>query len=295
MLLLEQAAADSARRPVLDLACGAGHATFLMRLLFPSLQVISADCDFVNVYLTRRYMAPDGLQLCIDAQAPSPFPDAYFSAVYCQDAFHYFRSKRFVVHELKRVLQPNALWIFPHLHNRLCDNVVAGVPLTPDGYLECFDLTDGKLFAEGDLMRGLTYERIADFGLSTSLSALSKSANLTFIRGAPEVWRPYRCFPEILCRRPDSLRINPIYRIQRQEHHLRLFLHWPNPFIKKECAEAEIVLPHTYSLTVGQLKKVQNKLATSDFEWHKQLVAKFVLVPLPRAYTRDADCESSIH
>ena len=287
LLLLEDAAAAPVPGPVLDLACGAGHATFLMRLLYPSLPVISADCDFVNVYLTRRYMAPDGLQLCVDAQIPSPFPDAYFKAVYCQDAFHYLRSKKFTVQELKRILRPDALWVFPHLHNRLCDNVVAGLPLSPEGYQECFDLTDGRLFAESDLLQELAHTGVVDFCTSIPASRLSQAANLTFIRAGANAWRSYRCFPEVFCRRADHLRINPIYRSRRLQDGLSLQLNWPNPLLQKECAEAETVLPHTSRLTTAQLARLGRESTNSKMNGLEDLVAKFVVVPLPRSYTAE--------
>ena len=63
---------------VLDLACGAGHTSFLMRLLFPELAVFSVDHDFVSLYLAKRYLAPDSTYLCLDAEVPSPFADRLF-------------------------------------------------------------------------------------------------------------------------------------------------------------------------------------------------------------------------
>ncbi len=265
---------------ILDLACGAGHASFLIGLLFPEFSVISADVDFVNLYLARRYMAPGGLQVCIDAQVPSPFPDDYYQAVYCQDAFHYIGSKKAAVRELKRVLRTDALWIFPHLHNRLSRNLVPGVPLSPEGYLKCFDLAGGRLFVESDLLQGLVREGSVDFSATASVARLNGAPALTFLRGGPELWSECRDFPSRFCERKDHLQVNPIYR--RVSHGQSIELFWPNATLRAECAAAEAFLPQRCDLTAGQWEQFQR--GDGAPEWLAEMVARFVLVPLPRSY-----------
>lgn len=284
LLLLKHAAAGEMHGDarILDLACGAGHASFLIGLLFPEFSVISADVDFLNLYLARRYMTPGGLQVCIDAQAPSPFPDDYYRAVYCQDAFHYIGSKKAVVRELKRVLRADALWIFPHLHNRLSRNLVPGVPLSPEGYLKCFDLADGRLFVESDLLQGLVREGFVDFGATASASRLDDAPALTFIRGGPDLWSGCKDFPGRFCERKEHLQVNPIYR--RASHGQCIELRWPNATLRAECAAVEAYLPETCDLTSEQWVHFQRGGGTP--EWLAEMVAKFVLVPLPRSYYR---------
>lgn len=285
ILLLGDLAGASGAPTVLDLGCGAGHATFLMRLLFPELAVVSADQDFVNLYLTRRYMAPDGLQLCIDGQVPLPLPDHTFNAVYCQDAFHYMAAKKPAVAELKRVAHPGALWLFPHLHNRLCPNMVAGIPMSPSGYLACFDLPEGRMFAESDLLRGLVDDRTVDFETVPSADALDRAPNLTFIRGLKSSWRKVTDFPAALARRPERLTINPIYQRTSASDGVRLRLTWPNPVIQKECAEAETVLPTEIRIPADQWARIERHQITAGESWSDDLIARFVLVALPPNYS----------
>lgn len=277
--------AHESGRTVLDMACGAGHATFLMRTLYPELTVISADQDFVNVYLTRRYMSPNGLQLCIDAQIPSPLPDQYFDAVFCQDAFHYFRSKKAVVREIKRVSREDALWIFPHLHNRLVDNLVPGSPLSPESYLECFEMADARLFGESELLKRLAHERVFDLSSSVPPSSLNESPALTLIRGGGKTWRTYRYFPKEFCGRRADLRVNPIYHSYRRRGECVLELRWPNPVMARECAEVETVLLRSCKISMAHLAQLAEDNISSDLEWLDELVTKFVLVPLPSDYT----------
>lgn len=287
MLVLAGAATAPAASPVrvLDLGCGAGHASFVMNLLRPDLSIVSADQDFVNVYLARRYLVPGGLHLCLDAQVPSPFPDAHFDAVYCQDAFHYFKSKKAAVDELKRVTRPGALWVFPHLHNRLCDNVVPGVPLSPEGYLECFALPGARLFAESELLRGISAERLVDLGALVPAGQLHDAPNLTLVSGEHALWRAHRGFPEAFCRRLERLRVNPIYVARAERDGMLLERRWPNPVFARECAEAEAVLPASCRLTTAQLAELEASSDGAVPAWVEDLVAKFVLVALPERYT----------
>jgi SAM-dependent methyltransferase/uncharacterized protein YbaR (Trm112 family) len=282
--------ARSVGRParVLDLACGAGHASHVMQLLDPSLEVVSADQDFVNLYLARRWLATDGLHLCIDAQVPSPFPDTTFDAVYCQDAFHYVASKKAAVEELKRVARPDALWVFPHLHNRLCHNLVAGIPLSPQDYLRCFDLRGARLFAESELLRGLVEERAIDLRSAAPVATLEAAPTLTMIRGGDEVWRRFVDFPSALCRDASALQLNPIYRVHPDGDGVRLERRWPNPVMARECAEAEAVLPALCRLDGAQWSQWQAGLGATPPSWVEDLVARFVVVALPRRYAAAA-------
>jgi len=285
--LARPSAAPASAARVLDLACGAGHASYLMQLLGPTLSIVSADQDFVNVYLARRFLVPEGLHLCIDAQAPNPLPDRYFDAVYCQDAFHYVHSKKAAVAELKRVVHPDALWIFPHLHNRLCHNLVPGLPLSPDAYLECFALPGGRLFSESDLLRGLSAERLVDLSAWVPAATLNNAPNLTFVRGGDETWGIHRDFPSAFCRQASALQANPIYDVRPEGNGLRLERRWPNTVMAQECSEADSVVPQSCHLSGEQMLQLRTGWTGTAPSWLEDLVASFVLVPLPDGYSRD--------
>ncbi len=288
LMVLENLRLGGARPSVVfDLACGAGHASFLMRLLYPGLHVVSADNDFVNLYLARRYMSPKGVHLCIDAEVPSPFADGFFDAVYCQDAFHYFQSKREVVRELKRILTPEAIWVFPHLHNRLRDNLVAGIPLSPEGYLGCLDDSQGRLFVERELLQGVVFEGRVDLSGSASTERLNDSPTVTYVRGDRAIWRTYDGFPQTFCCRKASLRFNPVYRVIRAGEGCRLELRWPNPVMARECSEAELFLSKECTLSAADLLELRQATDPSNSPLLNDLVANFVLVPLPENYAAE--------
>jgi SAM-dependent methyltransferase len=275
-------------RPIrmLDLACGAGHSSFVMRLLHPDLSVVSVDHDFVSLYLSKRFMGRNATHLCLDAEVPSPFPDEYFDGVFCLDAFHYLHSKRAVIAELKRVVGLEGMWLFPHLHNALRENITAGVPLSPEAYLECFDIPGARLFDEATILRALSQEHTLDLREQAQVSKLNQSPTVTLIAGKPDLWRKHGQFPSSLCRKRSSLVLNPIYR--RAHGKAEWTLTWPNDEMRTECGGAEKVLPATGSWSKTELQHLLSENSKSDEARLSELVARFVLVPLPTNYCRDA-------
>ncbi|HEY5705656.1 MAG TPA: class I SAM-dependent methyltransferase [Terrimicrobiaceae bacterium] len=270
---------------VLDLACGAGHTSFLMRHLFPELSVVSVDHDFVSLYLAKRFLAPDSIHLCLDAEVLSPFVDQHFDAVFCLDAFHYLHSKKAIVAELKRVSKPGALWLFPHLHNALQQNMVAGLPLSPDGYLECFSCASPRLFDETEILHGLSKKYQFDLSRNSSVSELNNSQTLTLIGGDEDLWRVHNRFPASFCEKRSSLVINPIYHNTPTENTVERTLRWPNEVMRRECRGAEAILPGSCHLSQTEIRQLTKGDSVPDGARLEKLVAKFVLVPLPPHYT----------
>jgi SAM-dependent methyltransferase/uncharacterized protein YbaR (Trm112 family) len=275
---------------VLDLACGAGHTSFLLKLLYPRLTVISADHDFVSIYLAKRFLASNAAHVCWDAEVPSPFPDDYFDGVFCLDAFHYFHSKKAIVSELKRTVKSAGYWAFPHLHNRLQHNFVAGVPLAPEDYLECFELSEARLFSEDEILRGLSERGIVDLKREPELSELNQSQSLTLIGGGGDTWRVYDGFAAAFCREKPKLAVNPIYRKRWRQNGLELELVWPNDLMRNECRGAEEVVPLRTRLSTAELRNLSQESATPGWDRLPELVRSFVLVPLPRGYV---NCDAS--
>lgn len=269
---------------ILDLACGAGHASFLMQVLHPELSVIAADQDFVSLYLAKRFVAPSATHVCWDVEATSPFPDRYFDAVFCLDAFHYFRSKSGVVAELNRTTRPDGSWVFPHLHNKLQHNLVAGIPLSPEHYLECLGISHGRMFDEAGLLRSLWQEHSLDLQSEQVPSHLNNAPTLTYIRGAATMWRRHEGFPSRMMREMSLLTVNPIYQVRADGDSLDLRLTWPNETIRRECSTVTSVLPEEYRLERQLLRRLRAGTVVPGDERTGELVSLGVLVPLPQRY-----------
>jgi len=272
------------RSTVLDLACGAGHSTFVMRTLFPGLDVVSVDHDFVSLYLAKRFVAPDGYYLCLDAEVPSPFPDACFDAVFCLDAFHYFRSKAALVRELDRTSSPARFWLFPHLHNALSDNVTPGTPMPPDAYLNVFASPKGRLFDEHAMFRALVdLDKVCFQDIATTTELIS-APTLTYLSGPDALWAEHPGFLHSLERAGLSLAINPIYSKRKHESGLSLELVWPNALFARECNEVVEALPPRLRISSEQRARLGRASEWCQDDELRAWARRFVLVPLPSRY-----------
>jgi SAM-dependent methyltransferase len=269
---------------VLDMGCGAGHSSFLMGQLFPNLEVVCADQDFSNVYLSQRFMSPNRLHLCIDAELPSPLPDRCIDALFCLDSFHYMKCKRLFVTELKRITHTNSYWLFPHLHNALQENITAGIPLTPEAYLDCFAGLGARLFTEKNLLHALANNHVAELDAPAQTSEVEAAGVLTLVAGPEGLWRKHRGFPERLLNTGRGLVINPIYKRMAIGDDVLFSFCWPNSTMKAECADAQMVMPDSYRISRHKLEALIAG-RNVDHSYLSELVSKFVLVSLPTNYT----------
>jgi SAM-dependent methyltransferase len=280
--------ADAAQGPFrfLDLACGAGHASFLVSNWFPNVSVVAADHDFVSLYLAKRFLAPKAAFVCTDSEAPSPFPAAHFDAVHCLDAFHYLKAKRAVVAELIRVTKAHALWLFPHQHNALVENVTPGIPLSPDAYEKCFEAVAPLLFDEADLRRAAVSGHGATVELARRPADLSEAQSLAIVGGSGAIRQEPEPFSMLTARHRINLGINPIYDGVWTGKNLKLRLRWPNDVLRKECRDAESILPPTCEISAKDLNDLINGHGPIDARLTRELLCRFVVVPLPHRYRR---------
>jgi len=274
-----------ARVKILDLACGAGHSSLLLTQSFPEVSVIAADQDFVSLYLARRFLAPGAEFVCYDVEAPSPFADDAFDVVHCLDAFHYFKSKRAVVAELERVAQPDALWLFPHLHNALVENVTAGIPLSVEGYFRCFERVNPTIVDEATLLDNRCGTRDADPFRQRPLSELSGAPTLALVSNAPTPPGNGTLYSWLRANR-RNLGVNPIYRGEWAGETLRLEMQWPNEVLHRECRHVENILPKTLEVRREDLRSLLSEGEAVNDQLVLDLLCRFVIVPLAPQYSR---------
>jgi uncharacterized protein YbaR (Trm112 family) len=121
-------------RYVLDLCGGTGHFTRSLCSFADAEKVILADISFWKIWLAKQFIAPDCHPVCCNANEPLPFAKTMFSLVFCSDAYHYIWSKRLLAGEMLRLIGNDGVAVISHLHNSLCENPSAGMPLTPAAY-----------------------------------------------------------------------------------------------------------------------------------------------------------------
>lgn len=270
---------------VLELTSGIGHSAFLMHALFPDLQLVVTDHDYVNLSIARRHFAPDAQIVCLDGEAPLPFADNSFGAVFCLDGFHYLRSKIALTRELDRVADHEALWLFPHLHNALAENFNPGIPLSPEQYGRCFAQVPHRIFQEGQLLSDFYREGALHLDRVPVTDEIAQAQNLTLIATRrPDFWRARTDLAQRLTVHPAQLLVNPIYRVQSGDDITRLTLSWPSTRLREECREVEGYLPNSCEIDSGLLRRLRaGSLSAEDSAVMQRLAQQFILVHLPHA------------
>ncbi len=292
LLLLQAAepatpALGAANARVLELTCGIGHSAFLITTLFPRLDLIATDHDVANLYVARKYMAPRATYVCIDAEVPLPFPDDFFTSVFCLDGFHYIRSKVALIEELARAVDDSGMWIFPHLHNAAATNFAPGTALTSHDYLRCFHAVSMRLFNEAEGLRRFFHERALDLRAHHSAVEIKDAQTFLGVASADAaIWRNHAGLMELLVQAAPLLTINPIYAVQPTGNKLSLTMRWPSARLQEECRAVMEYLPGTAEIDASLLARLRDRnLRETDLDTVRELVRKFVLVLLPPGYT----------
>lgn len=284
LLLLKELGGESRR--VLDLNCGAGHASFLIQTLFPHLSVIASDHDFVNLYLAKSYLIPQSPCLCLDAEFPLPFNRSYFDAILCLDGLHYVRSKRALLKELDRIAKEMGIWLFPHLHNALVHNVAAGVPLKPFDYRGCFDFIPSRLLIESEVFRNFMLDQRLDLTASPGAEPVEQAPVFSMVASRrTDLWRNHDDLAEWFLQKRPNLAINPIYERNGHGEGIHLRMAWPSSRLEAECQSVKAFLPQECDIDPTVWRRMKSgSLREADHPVVERLMKSFVLVPLPERY-----------
>jgi SAM-dependent methyltransferase len=271
---------------VLDLNCGLGHASFLMQALFPNLSVIATDHDFTNLHLASRYLVPQQtIRLCLDAELPLPFGDGFLDATLCMDGLHYVRSKRALIRELDRAVQPDGIWLFPHMHNAAANNPCAGIPLRADDYGECFSVLRWRMFDEAAIFGRFMQEQVLDLSACSSDQELHRAAAFSLVASRrADIWRSHELAP-IFLNANSRLTVNPIYRAHKNGNGMRLQMVWPSTGLESECQAVKQFLPAECSIDASLWACLQSgSLTAAASPVVEDLIKSCVLVRLPDTY-----------
>lgn len=284
-----------ARRPlVIDLGAGAGHASCLLSALAPGAQVITSDSDFISLCLARRLLGEGATIIGLDAEAPLPFEDGSLDAVFSLDAYHYMRSKVAVARELRRVVRPGGLWVFPHLHNALLPNPAPGYPLPPSGYRRCFEGIDARLLPEAEVLRGFVEEGALDLSRETPTGDLEGANALCMIgSAAPDeaeprpLWSRHEGLARAYVGSATGLGLNPVYEVEPKPGGgvMTARRAWASERLRRECIGADAYLPERVEVEAGFIERLsRGEVQTSDVDRVRELMRSFVLVPMPEKY-----------
>ena len=107
--LIERAALEAGLR-VLDIGCGTGSLTLLLKRLHPEVAVVGLDPDPKALAIAKRKARRAGLAIQLDQGFSDrlPYPDASFDRVFSSLMFHHLQAdeKSATLREVRRVLKP---------------------------------------------------------------------------------------------------------------------------------------------------------------------------------------------
>jgi Methyltransferase domain len=95
--------------PILSLCCGHGPFELFLQGRHRTVPVVSVDGQLLNLFVVKRFIAPDSSYICHDLQFSLPFKDGAFSEVFSSTCLSEIPSQALFVRESLRVTS-NAGW-----------------------------------------------------------------------------------------------------------------------------------------------------------------------------------------
>ena len=270
----------SGPRAALDLACGFGHTLHCWTNRNPGRAFFGVDRNFVALYIARSWVAPLAEFVCARGDDRLPFPDGFFGAILCADAFHYFRRKESAVADFRRLLAPDGVLALTRFGNARVEPR-EGDELDPEGYARLFEGFRYRFLEDGGILRRYVSGRLPDLSVPDGTASVTDAKWLTLVAsGSDAPFRdggPVGPWPHGLGR----LRVNPLYRIAPRADGAALTLEFPSPWFEFENRECLAYMPTTIDLARRTLEDIEAQRRTPEVD---DLVRRCVVLGLPEAY-----------
>ena len=273
---------DRPARPVIDLACGAGHLTRTLVARAGAQPVIGIDQFFYLLWVARTVVAPDAAYVCCDADIALPFEAASVDFAFCSDAFFDFVHKAAAVRELDRVVHPDGVIALVGLRNALLRHLYAGRAIVPDGYRALAASRPFRMVSDGDVLdaylKGHGVPLTADAPRAVvdrvplSSIVMTRRSDVFRDHGAFDAW-PHGEGP---------LALNPLYRVTADGALRTLTRVFPTTFYAEENHDSIGYLPDSVTVTEATLTALARSERPLDVE---RLVERFVVLGAPPRYS----------
>ena len=267
------------RGRLLEICCGAGHASFVIsRAVFPS-EMICIDGNFRNLFLLQKFFSP-AQSVLVDANFPLPFSNGTFDFVLMMDAFHYVDSRYLLAKEIERVVSHEGGFLILHVHNSMVVNPSAGKPISPFRIQGLFrnPLT---VVPERELLEDFLYRDRLDLTKKSDAKVLEKTdafcvaANMA-MSSFEQVW-------EYILNTHEKLVINPLYEMHPNGNRVVLSRRFPSIAFRNEYPISEAYLPVQAEINKTILENLE---AAAEDDQVRQLRKQFVLINVPHHYCR---------
>jgi SAM-dependent methyltransferase/uncharacterized protein YbaR (Trm112 family) len=269
-------------KPLLDIACGAGHLAHYLTSRRKAVAVVGIDFNFFHLWIARHWIAPAAHYVCGDLQDGLPFiPDA-FSATFCSDAYHYIQNREQLHREIQRCA-PGRLGILTRVGNAAA-MPNEGSERSVQGYLEEIGAADVRALAEQTLLQCYLDRRNPLLGDADSAATLAHSKWLSFAWNVPPQPRPEASqgVDEEWPHAVGQLGVNPIYRSEAAaDGQLQLQFDFPSIWYAYENGGMLSYHPRRLQISRTQIEALREQRIDPSLQ---ELIAKFVLVGLPRRF-----------
>jgi SAM-dependent methyltransferase/uncharacterized protein YbaR (Trm112 family) len=270
------------RKRILEVCCGAGHASFVISKYVNPDELICVDGEFKSLYLAKKYFS-NAEFINIDANYQLPFKDDIFSSVLMMDAFHYVDARALLAKEFERVLSKEGMLLLLHHHNALVDNVAAGKPLSPQTWVGLFDINVMAL-PEKSIVEDFVLRDRLDLSKNYSEEELDWADAILMIGGADS-----DCFEGLwkdILGIKENLIINPIYNMKEEGDRILLEREFPSEFFRKEYPLTEKYLPERCEIDKRFVNGRIVRVSDSDEIEIEDLMREFVVINVPRNYIK---------
>ena len=275
---------DNPTKPILDLACGYGHLTRSLAGRAHPQPVIGVDQTFTGLYLAKSFIASDAEYVCCAADGPLPFPDDFFSATFCSDAFHYFIHKLSSLKELRRLICADGMIIMVWIHNVHVRRPHDGLPLPPEGYEALVADMPHRLVADSDVLARYLQRQGPPLAATAKLEQLSREPLLSIVASNRQnVFKDYEEFQD-WPHGQGRLNLNPLYRIDKaidSRADVQLRRTYPSAFYLDDHAQSKDYLPETVKVHPRVLADLAEDHRTPDVQ---RLIDQFVALGMPERY-----------
>jgi SAM-dependent methyltransferase/uncharacterized protein YbaR (Trm112 family) len=272
------------RKRILDVCCGAGHASFVISQYVNPDELICVDGEFKSLYLAKKYFSNAAEFINIDANYQLPFKDDIFSSVFMMDAFHYVDARALLAKEFERVLDKEGMLLLLHLHNALVENVAAGKPLSPSTWMDLFDNLNVVALQEKAVIEDFILRDRLDLSKNYSEEELNLSDAILIMGGADS-----DCFDGIwedILEVKENLIINPIYKMKEEGDKILLEREFPSEFFRNEYPLTEKYL-HKKCEIYKRFVDGRSVCVSGENEHEiENLMRKFVVINVPENYIK---------
>jgi hypothetical protein len=98
--------------PLLSIACGHGPFELLVKSRQPAAEIVSVDGQLLNLFVTRRFVNPEGDYICHDVQFPLPFFDGAFAGAFSSSCLIEIPTQASFAREAVRVTSSSGWTVF---------------------------------------------------------------------------------------------------------------------------------------------------------------------------------------